>query len=97
VTVREVANMVSYVTGARMNITQREDDRSYSIDSSRIARVLDFVPRFSIESAIYDLYSRFKAGYWKDAMQNTNYMNVRREALEKAAIVQPNTHVKERG
>lgn len=83
-TVLEVAKMVSATTDAAIIVRERADDRSYSIDSGKIKRVLDFLPRFTIESAVYDLFARFKSGYWKDAMTNTNYMNVRGAALEKA-------------
>lgn len=81
-TVMEVAKIVSATTGASVYVTARQDNRSYSIDSSKIKRELDFMPRFTIESAAYDLFARFKSGYWQDAMTNTNYMNVRGVALE---------------
>lgn len=80
--VMEVAKIVSEATGASIRVTPRTDNRSYSIDASKIARTLDFLPRFTVESAVFDLHARFKSGYWRDAMTNTNYLNIRGAALE---------------
>lgn len=82
--VMDVARVVHEVTGAEIKVTERADNRSYSVDASKIRRALNFAPRFSIESAVYDLHCRMQAGYWHDAMTNHNYMNVRGAALERA-------------
>ena len=53
------------------------DNRSYKINSDKIARVLGFTPQFTVEDAIRDMCVMFKEGYWRDALTNANYTNVK--------------------
>jgi len=65
--------------------TPSDDLRSYHINSDKIKRVLDFAPRHSIEEAIRDLCTAFKAGKIPDSMSDTVYYNVKRMKALNAA------------
>ena len=54
-----------------------QDLRSYHINSDKIARVLDFTPKRTVEDAILDICYAFKRGEFKDALSNDWYYNVR--------------------
>lgn len=59
-------------------VTKPTDDiRSYHINSDKIARVLGFKPRRSVEQAVRDLCEAFSAGKLPDSMSNDWYYNVR--------------------
>jgi len=58
--------------------TPTDDIRSYHINSDKVARVLGFTPRFTVEDAIRDLCLAFRDGRLPDSMENSNYYNVRR-------------------
>lgn len=59
-------------------VTEPTDDiRSYHINSDKIARVLGFRPRHSIEEAIADLVAAFRDGRLPDSMDDARYYNVR--------------------
>ncbi len=58
--------------------TQPTDDlRSYRVDSEKIARVLGFKPRHTIEDAVRDLCRAFRAGRFGDSMNDPRYFNVK--------------------
>ncbi|MDB5362920.1 MAG: NAD-dependent epimerase/dehydratase [Rhodospirillales bacterium] len=59
-------------------VTPSDDIRSYHINSDKIKRVLDFAPRYSIERAVRDLCTAFKADKVPGAMTDDIYYNVRR-------------------
>jgi nucleoside-diphosphate-sugar epimerase len=63
---------------AEIVVTPSDDNRSYHINSNKIRRVLDFVPRHSIEQAVRDLCAAFKVGKVPGAMTDDIYYNVRR-------------------
>ena len=75
-TVRYSAEMVSSIIDAEVRITERVDNRSYSIDGHKAYALLDFSPKRSIEQAVYDLKARFDAGLWNDSMTNPIYQNI---------------------
>lgn len=54
-----------------------QDNRSYHINSDKIASVLGFVPRHNVSDAIRDLCHKFNAGQFKDALTNPWYTNVK--------------------
>jgi nucleoside-diphosphate-sugar epimerase len=54
-----------------------DDIRSYHINSDKISSELGFQPKHSIEEAIRDLVTAFKAGKLPDSMTNDWYYNVR--------------------
>ena len=65
--------------------TPTDDNRSYHINSHKIARVLGFTPKRSIEEAVRDLCRAFQAGKVPDNMSNDRYYNVRTLKKLKAA------------
>ena len=58
--------------------TPTNDIRSYHVNSDKIARVLGFRPKRSIEDAVRDLCAAFKAGKLPDSLEDDFYFNVRR-------------------
>ncbi|MGQ0663494.1 MAG: NAD-dependent epimerase/dehydratase family protein [Pseudomonadota bacterium] len=57
--------------------TPSNDQRSYHIDSDKIARSLGFRPRRTVEDAVRDLARAFKAGKLPDSLGNDWYYNLR--------------------
>ena len=57
--------------------TPSNDNRSYHIDSGKIAHILGFTPRHSIEEAVRDLCHAFQAGKLPDSMKDDLYYNMR--------------------
>ena len=49
-----IANLVSKITGAEINILKSNDPRSYRLDSSKIVK-MGFKPKFSVEDGINDV------------------------------------------
>lgn len=60
-----------------IEVTSSDDPRSYHISSEKIKNKLNFVPKFSVEDAIYDLCIAFKNNLIPDSFNNDNYFNVR--------------------
>ncbi|MBI2961299.1 MAG: SDR family oxidoreductase [Betaproteobacteria bacterium] len=58
--------------------TPSDDIRSYHVNSDKIARVLDFRPKLTVEDAIRDLCAAFKAGKLPRSLDDDFYFNVRR-------------------
>jgi nucleoside-diphosphate-sugar epimerase len=65
--------------------TPSDDIRSYHVNADKIARVLGFRPKRTVEDAIRDLCVAFKAGKLPNSMGDTFYFNVRRLKELKAA------------
>jgi len=84
-TVMEIARMVKSVVEREMPAkapiaierTETDDNRSYHINSDKIARVLGFRPKRSIEDAVRDLCRAFAAGQLPNSMDDAGYFNVR--------------------
>jgi nucleoside-diphosphate-sugar epimerase len=84
-TVMEIAHMVKSVVEQEMphkapiaiERTESDDNRSYHINSDKIARVLGFRPKRNIEDAVRDLCRAFAAGKLPDSMDDVSYFNVR--------------------
>jgi nucleoside-diphosphate-sugar epimerase len=55
-----------------------EDIRSYHINSDKIARVIGFRPKHTIEDAVRDLCKAFKAGKLPNSFTDDIYFNVKR-------------------
>ncbi len=55
-----------------------EDIRSYHINSDKIARVIGFRPKHTIEDAVRDLCKAFKAGKLTNSFTDDIYYNVKR-------------------
>lgn len=58
--------------------TPSDDIRSYHINSDKIARVIGFKPKYSIEDAARDLCKAFKAGKLPKSFDDDIYFNVKR-------------------
>jgi nucleoside-diphosphate-sugar epimerase len=92
-TVMEIARMVKTVVEREMpgnapitiERTDSNDNRSYHINSDKIARVLGFRPKRSIEDAVRDLCRAFAAGKLPDSLDDPGYFNVRTIKQRKAA------------
>ncbi|MBV8600847.1 MAG: SDR family oxidoreductase, partial [Candidatus Eremiobacteraeota bacterium] len=56
--------------------TRANDNRSYRVDSEKIARILGFRPRRTIEDAVRDLCRAFRAGRFPYALDDKRYYNV---------------------
>ncbi len=65
--------------------TPSNDNRSYHINSDKIARVLGFTPKHGIDEAVRDLCRAFHAGKVPASMSNDWYYNVRTLKKLKAA------------
>jgi nucleoside-diphosphate-sugar epimerase len=85
-TVLEIAKLIAKVVEQEQEsingeipivIEPSQDNRSYHVNSDKIKRVLGFEPRFTVENAIHDMCVRFRSGYWKDALTNPIYTNVK--------------------
>lgn len=65
--------------------TETNDNRSYHINSEKIARVLGYRPKRLIADAVRDLCTAFKAGKLPNSMTDDWYFNVRHLKARKAA------------
>jgi nucleoside-diphosphate-sugar epimerase len=65
--------------------TPTDDNRSYHINSDKIARVLGFTPSHTIEEAVRDLCRAFRRGLLPNSMADDRYYNVRTLKALKAA------------
>ncbi len=78
----DIARMVQGIVSKEMDkpveikVTHSTDNRSYHVNSDKIARVLGFKPKHSIESAVLDMCVRFKQGLWKDSLTNPWFTNI---------------------
>lgn len=80
--VSEIAELVRQVVYQRfakfvpITTTESQDNRSYHINSDKIARVLGFKPRFTVEDAIRDICVHFEGGEFPDSLTNPWFTNV---------------------
>jgi nucleoside-diphosphate-sugar epimerase len=61
----------------RSETTSSNDNRSYHVSSGKIAALLGYRPRRTIEDAVRGLCAAFKAGKFPDSMSNDDYINVK--------------------
>ncbi|MCH9651280.1 MAG: SDR family oxidoreductase [Deltaproteobacteria bacterium] len=61
-----------------IRVEPSDDLRSYHIDSSKVRRVLGFIPRHTLEDAVRDLAAAYRAGKIMDPLENPRYHNIRR-------------------
>lgn len=78
-TVTEIAEMTREVVGDSVEIvtTPTNDTRSYHISSEKIKQELGFVPSHTVENAIQDLTSAFKANQIPNSLTDSRYYNVK--------------------
>lgn len=60
-----------------IEVTSSDDNRSYHINSDKIARILDFTPKHTIEEAIEGLCAAFRNGDLPNSFDDNQYFNVR--------------------
>jgi len=79
-TVTELANMVKEVIGddVKLITTPTNDNRSYHVSSEKIARVLGFKAKRTIQDAARDLKHAFETGLLPDSLSNPMYFNIKR-------------------
>jgi nucleoside-diphosphate-sugar epimerase len=85
-TVAEAANLVRtavqryHPASENLEIvtTPSDDIRSYHLSSKKIKAVLGFSPRFTVEDAVQELVVAFESGKLPNALQNSNYYNIRK-------------------
>lgn len=65
----EIANEISKITKAKIQILESNDPRSYRLDSSKLLST-GFKPNFSLKDAVFDLTSRFKLGDLENSIMN---------------------------
>jgi len=58
--------------------TPSDDNRSYHVNSDKIRRRLDYVPKRTVEQAVRELCHAFRAGKLPNSMSDDFYYNVRR-------------------
>lgn len=77
-TVLDLALRVQHIVGGAINIdTQAVDQRSYKLNTDKIAQTLGFIPTLTIDDAIGDLVTAFSEGRVPDAMTDPRYYNVK--------------------
>lgn len=64
--------------GITLEVQPSNDPRSYHINSDKIANILGFRPKHTIEDAVRDLCTAFRDGLLPDSMTDINYYNVRK-------------------
>jgi len=75
----EIAEIVRSVVGDDVDIarTPSDDHRSYHISSEKIRRELGFVPTRTVQDAVGDMVSAYKAGRVPNPMTDIRYYNIR--------------------
>jgi nucleoside-diphosphate-sugar epimerase len=73
--VMESAKIVSIACGSGIEVKERVDDRSYSVDGEK-AKSIGFFPTLRVQDAVLDLKYKFDSGYWKDSLTNPIYQNM---------------------
>lgn len=78
--VSEIANLVKKICGSDISLetVPTDDKRSYHINSDKIARLLGFTPKFTVEQAIQSIVDAFNNGLVKDGLNNPMYYNIKR-------------------
>lgn len=78
--VAEIASIVRKIVGQNvaLEVVPTDDNRSYHINSDKIARVLGFKPKFTVEDAIKSIVDAYNQGLIKDGLNNPIYHNIKR-------------------
>jgi nucleoside-diphosphate-sugar epimerase len=76
-TAKEIAERVQAVTKATIKTVPMVDPRSYSINSDKIARVLKFKPKHTVNAAITELKAALTDGRLPDALTDPKYSNIK--------------------
>ena len=82
---RVVEEVLPELAPIEIERTPSDDNRSYRIDSEKIAAALGFQPKFTVEDAVRDLCQAFKEGKLPDSFNDDWYFNVRTMKKSKAS------------
>jgi len=77
--VREIADLVRRVIGKNVDIVTEptNDNRSYQVNSDKIAREFGFRPQHTVENAVSDLKEAFEAGQIPNSLTDPRYFNIK--------------------
>lgn len=77
--VKDIALLVRKALGKDVEIvtTPTDDNRSYHVNSDKIADELGFVPKYTIEDAVIELKEAFDKGLLPDSMSDEKYFNIK--------------------
>jgi nucleoside-diphosphate-sugar epimerase len=77
--VRDIAELVRRVIGKNIDIVTEptNDNRSYQVNSDKIAREFGFKPQHTVEDAIRDLKTAFDAGKIPNSLTDPRYFNIK--------------------
>jgi nucleoside-diphosphate-sugar epimerase len=77
--VREIAELVRRVIGQNVDIVTEptNDNRSYQVNSDKIAHEFGFKPSHTVEDAIRDLKAAFDAGKIPNSLTDPRYFNIK--------------------
>lgn len=80
-TVMELGKIVQKIVGKKrpveLAVHPTDDNRSYHVSSEKIAKVLGFRPRYTIEMAVADLVDAFSKGLLPNALEDIRYVNIK--------------------
>ena len=79
-TVTRLAEIVRAAVGdpsVTVTVKPSDDLRSYHVNSERIAKVLGFVPRRTIEDAVRSIVAAYRDGRFQDPLGNPLYHNIK--------------------
>ena len=80
-TVLELAEITKNVVGKKrevdFQIEESDDNRSYHVNSDKIAKKLGFIPKKNIKEAIEDLVEAFEKGLLPDSLEDKKYFNIK--------------------
>ncbi len=78
ISVSALADRVKSIVGdATIEVSPTDDNRSYHVNSEKIAREIGFKPKHTVEEAVRDMVDAFKAGKLPDAMTDPRYYNIK--------------------
>lgn len=80
-TVLALGKMVQEIVGKKrpveLIVEPTNDNRSYHVSSEKIARKLNFLPKYTIEDAVKDLLNAFESKKLPNAMEDIRYVNIK--------------------
>lgn len=80
-TVLEIGKMVQEEVGKKrpvdLVVEPTNDNRSYHVSSEKIAKKLNFIPKYTVRDAIKGLVDAFEAGKLPNAMEDIRYVNIK--------------------
>jgi nucleoside-diphosphate-sugar epimerase len=79
-TLNQLAEMVRRQVGndIAVDVVPTNDLRSYHVSSDKMRRKLGFTPKHTIEEAVSDLVSAFRAGKLPNSLDDPRYFNIKR-------------------